>query len=170
MEFTNYYICGSSGSGKTWLVKKWLEQMSKKNGILLDYEGNPLVMRADFGLNRPIKKTKIIIYENFNPRKKGICYYGIPDLNQLHISTIFISRDNVKNTTNRVKKMFKEFGFKIIDMDKERRENETVEQTVNRMMSDMEYFFFRPFTKEVLDKFLEEENEKKPKVPQTGDN
>ena len=162
----NYYICGSSGSGKTLLVKKWLERMSEKNDILLDYEGNQYVTRVDFGLNRSLGKTKIMIYENFNPRKKGICYYGIPDLNELLISTVFISRDNIKNTTNRVRKMFKEFRFKIIDMDKERKENETVEQKVNRILRIMKYPYFEFLTKEEFNNL----NEKKPKAPQTGDN
>ena len=163
MEYINYYICGSTGSGKTLLVKKWLERMSKKNGIVLDYDGNPYVTRADFGLNRPVRKTKIIVYDNFNPRKKGICYYGIPDLNGLFISTVFVSRDNLKNTTYRVRRMIKEFNFRVIDMDQEKKINETIEQTVERIVNDMECPFFKPFTKKMLDKLLEEE--KKPKAP-----
>lgn len=165
----NYYICGSAGSGKTLLVKKWLERMSKKNDIMLDYEGNLYVTRVDFGLNGSIGKTKIMIYENFNPRKKGICYYGIPDLNELFISTVFVSRDNLKNTTYRVRRMIKEFEFRVIDMDQEKKVNETIEQTVDHVVSNMECPFFRPFTKKVLGKLLEEE-EKKPKAPRTGDN
>ena len=31
VEPINYYICGTTGSGKTLLVKKWLEKLSKKN-------------------------------------------------------------------------------------------------------------------------------------------
>lgn len=160
IEPVNYYICGNADSGKTLLVKKWLERISEKNGVLLDYGGNPFVIRADLVINRPIGKTKVIVYENFDPRKKGTCYYGIPDLNELFVSTVFVSRDSVKNTTYRVRKMFKEFGFRVIDMDQEKKVNETVEQTVNRIVNDMECPIFRFF----------EENEKKPKAPQTGDN
>ena len=166
IEPVNYYICGSTGSGKTWLVKKWLEEINKKNKLKLDYSGKKGVIRADLGRFPPIMDNKIVIYENFNPRKKGICYYGIPDLNEFLISTVFISRDNVKNTTNRVRRMFKEFRFKIIDMDKERRENETVEQTVNRILGIMKYPYFEFLTKEEFNNL----NEKKPKAPQIGDN
>lgn len=164
VEPINYYICGTTGSGKTLLVKKWLEKLSKKNDILLDYEGNSFVIRADFGFNKPIGKTKVIIYENFDPRKDGICYYGIPRFNETLISTVFVSRDNIKETTYKVRRMIKEFNFKVIDMNQERKENEAIEQTVNRVVNNMEYPFFGLFTKKILNELLEKE-EKKPKIP-----
>lgn len=164
IEPVNYYICGTIGSGKTQIVKKWLEKLSEKNGILLEYEGNSNVIRADFGINRPIGKTKVIIYEDFDPRKDNICYYGIPKFNEMLISTIFVSRDNLKETTYKVKRMIKEFNFKVIDMDQEKKKNETLEQTVNRVLSDMEYPYFGLFTKKVINELLEKK-EKRPKMP-----
>lgn len=164
IEPVNYYICGTTGSGKTQVVKKWLERLSEKNSVVLEYEGNSNVIRADFGINKPIGKTKVIVYEDFDPRKKGICYYGIPDFNEMLISTVFVSRDNVKETTYKVRRMIKEFNFKVIDMDQERKENETVEQTVERVVNGMECPYFGLFTKKVMCELLEKE-EKRPKAP-----
>lgn len=165
MEFTNYYICGSSGSGKTWLINKWLERMEEKNEMDLKYPGFGGVIRMDYDwkLRRKLKGYKgkyIALYENFIPTRARGYRNMVPKLNMNGIFTVFLTVCPIEKSPENVKKMIEENKFRVIDMDQEKKVDETVEQTVNRIVSDMECPVFRFF----------EENEKKPKVPQTGDN
>ena len=174
MEFTNYYICGSTGSGKTWLVDKWLERMSEKNGIDLDYCGIKGVMRMDddWSMRHKLKGYKdkyIALYENFDPTRSRGYKDMVPSLNMNGILAIFLTLYHIEESPERVKKMIEENKFRVIDMDKEKRKNETVEQTMNRVLETMDC----PKLKERQKYFMKYEKdvgipEVKPKVYMTS--
>lgn len=144
MEFTNYYICGSTGSGKTWLVYKWLERMEEKNGIKLDYSGSKegvMRMDDDWSLRHKLKGYKdkyIALYENFIPSISRGYRDMVPSLNMNGILAVFLTVCPIEESSENVKKMIEENKFRVINMDKEKRKNEAVEQTVNRVLETMD--------------------------------
>lgn len=135
-----YFIQGDISSGKTLIIKEWLERSERMNGVYLPYEGgnNVPIIRLDYG-KRKIKEQggwihkKIGIFEDMNNYRE-IYRIKIIDAIKMNMDIIILSR----NPGNRIQKRLKDIlkGFVIFDLDQI---NGTIENRMKVMLGMMRY-------------------------------
>ena len=161
-----YFIQGKEESGKTIIIKEWLERSERMNGVYLSYEGEngTPIIRLDYG-KRKIKEygdwinKKIAIFEKMNNYRE-IYKIKIIDAIKMNMDIIIISR----NPQNRIRKRLNDIlkGFIIFDLD---RISDTIKTRKEIMLGMMRYPIIKHPYKYIRTLKELELNEKKTRKP-----
>lgn len=142
MECIKYYVYGK---GNYTLLLKWLERLSEQYGICFPVTGD---------LHTPVvnmSKPYSIIKKNGSFRNKKVAIHehlgciGYPDniyLNEAieKCEMIFLVGDFAWKDQNEETRTFLiKNGFKVINLETNRKKDETLEDEINRIVDGMEY-------------------------------
>ena len=167
MNPIRYFIQGKSESGKTTILKEWLNRLERMNGVYLPYEGgiDTPIIRLDYG-KRKIKEQggwiskKIAIFESMDNYRE-MYKIKLIDAIKLDMHIIILTQnphDRVRTKLNDILN-----GFVIFDLD---RIGNTIKNRVETVLGMMRYPIIKhPFKYITCDVpySVNEKSEKKPR-------